>query len=36
MKSIQFTYDPDKAMFLGPLQLEGMQDEKMSTEKRVS
>ena len=36
MKSIQFTYDTDKCMFFGPLQLESQQDEKSAHEQMVS
>ena len=35
MKSIQFTYDAEKSMFFGPLQLESQQDEKSAHEQMV-
>ena len=36
MKSIQFAYDTEKAMFLGPLQLEALHEERRASEKLVS
>ena len=36
MKSINFTYDCDKQMFFGPLQMAAQLDEKTAQEKMVS
>lgn len=35
MKSIRFSFDKDKGMFYGPLQLQSQQDEKDAQEKMV-